>query len=195
MNKTCLLLLSLELFFGFSAFAKPAKINLSGSKGRVISAENRQLVLEVAKEYLDKTDSEFLAVINEVKNPYVAEEDEVRVVDRSDAEGAAPVRPVEPTVYDNASVLKAVAVSFSKQVRGTIAKGSARYLQLQGGGLLKPGVSFPVKLPEYPDQSFTVTLVDVDDRGYTLQLDDADLYVSFEQAPSQSSGAIKFTGE
>jgi hypothetical protein len=151
------------------------------------------MVLSASDEYLSKADREFLAVVEELNSPYMAER--LQATERSDFSGETTARVVAPIVYDHGSVLKAVAASFSTQVRGTLAKGSTRYLQLQGGGLLQSGMSFPAKLPELKNKSFIVTLSDVDGRGYTLQLDEAELFVPFDQAYMQSPGAIKFTGE
>lgn len=152
---------------------------------------SRHVVLEVSNEYLDKDASDFLSVLTEIKNPYVYEQVREEVA-RPSGNTAGPQAPV---VYGNESVLQAVAASFSKQVRGTLAKGSTSYLQLQGGGLLQSGTSFPVKLSALQGQSFTVTLSDIVARGYTLKLEDIDLFVPFEEVRSQSPSAVKFTGE
>jgi hypothetical protein len=194
MNKTCLFLLSLGLFSGFSVSALAEEINLSGRKDRVMTIGSRHVVLEVSSGYLDKEGRDFLSVITEIKNPYAYALAPVEVA-RPSINTAGPSGPQAPVVYGNESVLQAVAASFSKQVRGTLAKGSIRYLQLQGGSLLQSGASFPVKLPALNGQSFTVTLTDIVARGYTLQLEDIDLYVPFEEARGQSPSAVKFTGE
>jgi hypothetical protein len=93
-------------------------------------------------------------------------------------------------VYDDASVLKAIAQSFTKQIRGTLARGDSQYLQLQGGGLLKAGVSFPARIPQIQDQVFNVTLTEVSSDAYTLKLRDETLVISLSGA---SDRAVRFS--
>ena len=197
MKKTCFILLSVELFFGAYALAGPQTIELSGRKDRVLSAKTRSEVLAVAEAYLNKGNGDFLVSIEDIGNPYAFEKEvEVVPVEVAASPGKAP-RPaaVAPVVYNDASVLKVIAASFSKQVRGTLAKGAIHYLQLQGGGLLKAGTSFPVKIPQIEGQSFTVTVSDVDSSGYTLQMGDASLAMPFNATSEQSYRAIKLNRE
>jgi hypothetical protein len=84
-----------------------------------------------------------------------------------------------------------IASSFAKQVRGTLAKGGIYYLQLQGGGLLNAGASFPVKIPQIEGQSFRVVVSRVDARGYALQMGDASLSMPLNPLSVQAPGAIK----
>ena len=76
-------------------------------------------------------------------------------------------------------ILEAIGASFAKQVDGTIEKGGRSYLQLQSGGLLKSGTSFPALIPEFKGQTFTVTVSDITSRGYTLKTGESSLPVLF----------------
>jgi hypothetical protein len=188
MKKICFLLLSAELFFGASAFATSPEIKLSARKDRVLSSQMRTVVLDVAKESLYQENESFVALYPSVQCPYSLQEAEVasRVsapAVMSQGAGAAPV------VYDDASILKVVAAKFSTQVRGTLARGSMNYLQLQGGGMLKSGTSFPFKLSNVAGQSFTVTISGIHSRGYTLTLGDASLTVPFDVSSGASADA------
>jgi uncharacterized protein GlcG (DUF336 family) len=199
MKKTCFILLSVELFFGAYALAGPQVIELSGRKDRVLSAKTRSEVLAVAEAHLNKGNGngDFIVSIEDIGNPYAFKKEvEVVPVEVAAAPGKAP-RPaaVAPVVYNDASVLKVIATNFSKQVRGTLGKGSSYYLQLQGGGLLKAGTSFPAKIPQAEGQSFTVTVSEVDSLGYTLQLGDASLVMSFNATSGKSSRAITLSRE
>jgi hypothetical protein len=193
MKKTCFLLLSAELFLGGYAFAATPEIKLSGRKDRVLSSQMREVVLDVAVECLNQGDSDFVALAGEIENPYSFKQEEVVTPERPTAvvskEPEATV--VAPVVYDDTSVLNAIGSRFAKQVRGTLARGSIHYLQLQGGGMLKSGTSFPAKIPQVEGKSFTVTIVDVNSRGYTLKMGDASLTLPFDVSSAGSSGASK----
>jgi hypothetical protein len=188
MKKICFLLLSAELFLGASAFAASPEIQLSGRKDRVLSSQMRTVVLDVAKESLDQEDESFVALYPSVQSPYTLGEAEAASSVSAPAVvaqggGAAPV------VYGDASILRVVSVSFAKQVRGTLARGSMNYLQLQGGSMLKSGTSFPAKIPQLAGQSFTVTISDIHSRGYTLKLGDASQTVPFDVSSGSSADA------
>lgn len=193
MIKTCFLLLSVELLVGASAFAA-SEIKLSGRKDRVLSSEMRTTILDVAKECLYREDEGFVALSRGIENPYEFKEEEEEeapgapsiAVATKKAEAAAAL-----VVYDDASVLKAVATSFAKKVRGTLARGSIHYLQLQGGGMLKSGTSFPVKIPQIKGKTFTVAISDVHSRGYTLTLGDATIAVPFDRSSLSSTSVTK----
>ena len=191
MKKAYFLLLSAELLFGASLFAATSEIQLSGRKGAVLQSKVRLLVLDVADECLNRENDAFVVSIDGMKNPYAFKEDEVVPVigDTVVAEEAEPV--VAPVVYDNASILEAVAASFSKQVRGTLARGEKHFLQLQGGGMIKPDTRFSVKLPQLDGQSFTVTILDISSRGYTLELQGATLTVPYGKSSGAAAGATK----
>jgi hypothetical protein len=191
MKKTCFLILCAELFLGAYLFAATPDIRLSARKDCVLATKTRVTVLDVAETYLNRGDDNYLAMVEALETPYTPEEQEIVVADTPApvvGNVPAPVPVVAaPIVYGDDSVLEAIATSFSKQVRGTLARGSTNYLQLQGGGLLKSGTSFPVKIPQIEGKSFTVTIVDIHSRGYTLKMGDASLTLPFDI----SSGVTK----
>lgn len=155
-----------------SAMAGVADIRLVVPNDQVLSPERRSIVLDAAEKYLNQSDDTFITSLQELNNPYIDK-----------AEVAAVEEPqVNETiiVYDKASILKVIGSNFSKQVRGTLAKGDIHYLQLQGGGLMKVGSKFPAEVPQIKDQSFVVTVSNVNSRGYTLKMEDAILEVPFE---------------
>jgi hypothetical protein len=160
---------------------------MTGRKDLVLSVESRQNVLDVARQHLSEKSGAFLSEIEEADSPYVFDQP---VVARQ-INGPAPVPEVVPVNYDDASVLKVVARNFASQVRGTLARGSTRFLQLNGGSLVKPGTSFPVSIPQAQGQSFTVTITDITTNGYTLQLGEATQTVGLNDSTSAGSGAIK----
>ena len=90
-------------------------------------------------------------------------------------------------VYDDASVLELIQGNFASQVRGTLAKGNVYYLQLNGGGMLEEGVSFPARIPQVEGQSFTITILEITKDGYVLKMNDVIKQVNFEK----TSGIIK----
>ena len=182
MKKTYFLLLCAELLFGAYIYAATPEIKLSGSKDHVLALPVRINVLDVAEAYLSQDDSDdFAALVKTLDSPYGLEEEEVVVaaVEAVSVEDQAPEPVAAPVAYDDASVLKAISLTLANQVRGTLEKGGQSYLQLQGGGLLKSGTSFPAKVPEIEDQTFTVTVLDVSSRGYTLSMGESTLPVSF----------------
>ncbi len=196
MKKAYFLLFSLGLLCELSAYGVEQKINISGRKDLVLSAEARNVVLNVADAHLGSREDGFSATVPSLLNPFTFKE---VAEEASDVAAVSTVRPEVPSevnvVYDDASVLKVVASSFSKQVRGTLARGNSSYIQLQGGGLLKPGSTFPVRIPEVKDQSFTVTLETINSKGYTLRLGDATLTLSYDDGTSAGPGAVKFNAQ
>ncbi len=191
MKKIYFLLLCANLFLGASVYSA-SDIKLGGKKGHVLAIPVRTTVLDVAEEYLKTGNSDFMAQLESVESPYGAEEEAVVVTEAPvAAEEQAPEAVAAPIHYDDASVLKGIGATFAKQVRGTLEKGGRSYLQLQGGGLLKSGTSFPAKIPEVKDKTFTVTVSDVTSRGYTLSMGESTLPVSF----NGSTGATKDTRE
>ena len=156
MKKTCFLLLFAELFFGAYVFAATPEIKLSGRKDRVLAYQMREHVLAVAETHLNQVDEGFGATIETLDNPYAFKEVVEfvpRVIEKKPDSTDASV------VYDDASILKVIGLNLAKQVSGTLARGTTHYLQLQGGGMLKSGASFPAKIPQVAGRSFTVTLV------------------------------------
>ncbi|CAA6691623.1 MULTISPECIES: hypothetical protein [unclassified Lentimonas] len=192
MKKTYFLLLCANLFLGASLCAETPEIKLSGSKDRVLAHPVRISVLDVAETYLSQGDSDFAALLKTLDSPYGAEAPEVVVaVEAVPVEEQAPGGIAEAVAYDDASVLEAIGLKFAIQVRGTLEKGGQNYLQLQGGGLLKSGTSFPANIPEIKDQTFTITVSDISSRGYTLSMGTSTFPVSFYG----STGATKDSGQ
>ena len=155
MKKTCFLLLFAELFLGAYAFAATPEIKLSGRKDRVLTYQMRERVLAVAETHLNQADGGFGVTIEALDNPYAFKEVVEfipRVIEKK------PVIIDASVVYDDASILEVIGLNLAKQVSGTLARGATYYLQLQGGGTLKSGASFPAKIPQIPGRSFTVTL-------------------------------------
>ena len=179
MKKIYFLLLCAKLFLGTYAFAAASEIKLTARKGYVLALPVRTTVLDVAEEYLKPGDTDFMAQLESIESPYGAEEEAVVVAAAPVAEEQAPEATAGPVHYDDASVLEVIGAKFAQQVRGTLEKGGRSYLQLQGGGLLKSGTSFPAKIPEVKDQTFTVTVSDITSRGYTLSMGESTLPVSF----------------
>lgn len=157
------------------------EINLRVGKERVLPNELRTSVLEVAGASLNRSDEAFLATIKKIENPYPGEEEATKTaVDPS--EGVLEV-------YDDTSVLELIQANFAPQVRGTLAKGNVYYLQLNGGGMLEEGTSFPVQIPQIEGESFTVTVLEITPDGYKLKMNDVVRDVTFDK----SSGTIRKT--
>lgn len=160
------------------------EIKLNAGKDRVLPTKLRTSILEVAEVSLNRSDEMFIAVLENVKNPYP--------VENTTSETAESVMPEEILeVYDDASVLDLIRMNFAPKIRGTLAKGNVYYLQLNGGGMLKEGTSFPVEIPQIKGESFTVTVLEITPDGYILKMNDVIREVTFEQ----SSGIIKKTQE
>jgi hypothetical protein len=154
------------------------EIKFDQAKDRVVYSNLRSTVLEAAEKSLTRSDDTVIAVLETIKNPYLAKEEK---------EVKSDITPKQLTVYDDASILDLIQANFAPQVRGTLAKGSTNYLQLNGGGMLKEGDSFPVQIPQIEDQSFNITILEITTRGYTMKMNDVIQGVTFEK----SSGAIK----
>lgn len=169
--------------------AAESQIKLTGRKDLVLSGENRQTVLEVARQHLSEKSGVFVAKAESVDTPFLFDQPVVAVQRTNDAVVTAP-EPVSVN-YDDASVLKAVAQNFAQQVRGTLARGSTSFLQLASGSMIKPGTSFPVSIPQAQGQTFTVTITEITANSYTLRLGEATQTVSLTGTASSSSGAIK----
>ena len=56
--------------------------------------------------------------------------------------------------------------------------------------MLRPGSSFPVKIPQAKDQSFTLNVTDIGRDGYTLQLGEATKRMRYEL---NASSGVKFS--
>lgn len=180
---------SLLLLFNVTYLGASAEIKLTGRKDLVLSYETRVNVLDVAGRYLSQKDDSFLADSKEAASPFSFEQP-VKVVAQGDSMVEEPV--VEKVInYDDGSVLSAVAANFSKQVRGTLARGSTSYLQMNGGNMIKPGTSFPVSIPQAKGQTFKIIVSEISSNSYTLKLGDAEQTVSLEGTNARGSNSIK----
>ncbi|HKK17454.1 MAG TPA: hypothetical protein VJ952_02135 [Opitutales bacterium] len=168
------------------------EIKLAGRKDLVLGVDTRQTVLEVGVTYLANPTDDYVPAIEELADPFAFEK-------------AAPVRPVvnnnndteesaepETVTYSDAEVLELSANSFAQKVRGSIARGDTSYLQLEGGVLLRPGTSFPVRLPQAKNQTFKLTVAEISSDDYTLQIGDATKKLSFGNQPT-SNNSIQFS--
>ncbi|WP_269525612.1 hypothetical protein [Coraliomargarita parva] len=177
--------------------ALPAKssLKLTGGKGMVLKIQNREEVLEATDRYLSKADSRFLSVVENMENPFSFEQQpEEAVVGVATSDDGLVDVPATPVVYDDASILKAIGISLAKQVRGTMARGSTRYMQLQGGGLLRMGSSFPAKLPDLPGQEFNVTILEVTTEGFKIGMKELAETIPFATS-SNSNSSISLSNE
>ncbi|MEM8868510.1 MAG: hypothetical protein AAGC73_09615 [Verrucomicrobiota bacterium] len=156
-------------------------IKLSGRKDRVLPVETRELVLDVMDGYLSPDEDGFIDSIEELETPFsiIEAEEEVEKV----------VEKVVKINYDDASVLKVIGNNFIEEVRGTMARGTAINLQLKGGRLVKPGYSFPVRIPEIKNKTFTVTIADITQEGVRLELGDEDQF--FQYGKDEAEGTLR----
>lgn len=176
-----------------SLHAFEPQIKLTGRKDLVLSSESRQLVLKIGLAYLANEKGDYLARLEELSDPFSFKD--ATPVAPVVAKNTVPEEAPEPVTinYDDAAVLEASSASFSQQVRGSISRGDSRFLQLEGGVLLKPGTSFPVRLPQAKGQTFTLTITEITSSGYTLQMGEATKQLNFDQKSQSNSGSIKFT--
>ena len=151
------------------------EIKLVIAKDRVLPTELRTSILEIAEKSLNRSDKAFIVTIEKVKNPYPT--DEKALLDMA----GESTTEESFIVYDDASILELIQANFAPQIRGTLAKGSNNYLQLNGGGMLEAGDSFPVQIPQIEDRLFTVTVLEISPRGYTLKMNDVVQEVTFEK--------------
>lgn len=166
------------------------EIKLAGRKDLVLGTETRETVLEIGVKYLSAKTDDYAAKIEELVAPFSFEEDvPSTTVTNNNVAQKAP--EPEPVVYDDAAVLKAAAASFVKRVRGAITRGADNYLQLEGGVLLRPGTSFPVRIPQAKDQAFELTVTEITPEGYTLQIGEATQQLSFNN--KSQSNSIRFS--
>lgn len=171
-----------------------SKLKLSGKKGLVIGIENREAVLELGETYLSAPEENFLPLIESLEDPFVFKSSTPSVVPEQNEE-ETPERQIpeaKSTHYEDAEVLALSAASFAKKVRGTITRGDVTFLQLEGGALLQPGTSFPVRLPQAKDQNFMLSITEIDSDGYTLQIGGATKQFKFNNK-AQSDSGIQFT--
>lgn len=170
-----------------------AQVDLGGRKDQVITINRRTSALDAADQYFANADAQLIATkVADLKNPYTFEEAVEEVVVQEKKKVSKP-KPV--VVYDDASVLDVIAKSLTGKIRGTMAMGDDHYLQLQSGGLMKTGSSFPAKIPQNKNRVYTVTLKDVSDDEFTLGLGDIERSYPFSEEDNEPSGNIQFYRE
>lgn len=174
--------------------ALETKLNLSGKKGIVIGIESRMTVLELGETYLTSPVDDFLSLIQSLEDPFIFKSAIPRVVPNQNEQETAEKDNAEArsTHYEDADVLALSAASFAKKIRGTITRGDVTFLQLEGGALLQPGTSFPVRLPQAKDQKFMLSITAINSDGYTLQIGEAIEQFKFNNQ-AQSDSGIQFT--
>lgn len=192
MNTKPLIYIALFCMLGTYGYSAESKIKLSGRKDIVLKGDERSAVLNAANRYLGQKDASFIAQLDDYESPYAFKEppiEEVAVV-----ENVTPDEPevVAQVVYDDASVLKVIASNFSKQVRGTLARGTTNYIQLQGGNLLKAGTKFPARIAENSDKQYNVILSEITAENYTLSLGEATLTLSYDEGKKDGTGAVRY---
>lgn len=196
MNSTrtrfCIGILSLLPLVGQAA----SSIRITGGKDLVVTIESRDAVLSAGERHLSKESPGFVEKVADLENPFTFEE-EVELAPETELTGDEP-RPApepEPVRYDDAAILDAISASLARQVRGTMARGNTRYIQLEGGRLLKAGAALPARLPQLEGQTFEVIVSEVTADGYTLQLNEATLYVPFSDKSLNPGSALMRTPE
>jgi hypothetical protein len=174
-----------------SLYAFEPQIKLTGRKDLVLSKETRETVLKVGLTYLTKETDEVASEIEELSDPFAFEASKVvvPVAENNTEEEPEPVA----VNYDDATVLAASAASFAKRVRGSITRGETSFLQLEGGTLLKPGTSFPVRLPQAKEQTFMLTITEITSQGYTLKIGEATQTLTYGNSPQSGSNSVQFT--
>ncbi|MGB1126904.1 MAG: hypothetical protein ACPG3X_00865 [Opitutales bacterium] len=177
------------------AFSFEPRIKLSGRKDLVLSHEIRRTILEIGDLHLAEKGDAFLGEAGDLSSPFTFSARTESVLPVAEVEQEDNQEPAVPIHYKDSSVLAAVASSFSKKVRGSIARGAIRYLQLDGGTLLKPGASFPVRIPLAKQSSFTLTVSEINAEGYTLKLGTAMKQMSYDNTSPPSPSSIKFLNE
>lgn len=174
-----------------SLHAFQPEIKLAGRKDLVLGIESRQTVLEVGVACLAAKSEDYLSEIEDLSDPFAFKDaTPVVAVVKNNTDKKEPAE-AEPVHYDDATVLNASAANFASKVRGSITRGDSNYLQLEGGTLLKPGTSFPVRLPQAKDQAFTLTITEITSEGYTLQIGEATKQLSFNN--KSQSNSIQFS--
>jgi hypothetical protein len=168
-----------------SLLAFAPDINLAGREDLVLGVETRQTVLEVGLKYLATDPETYASKIEDLTDPFSFEQEAESTPVTQEITDTE--EPPEPVVYDDASVLNASAASFAERVRGSISRGAATFLQLEGGRLVRPGNSFPVRLPNVKGQTFEMTVTEISSDGYTLQIGDATRTLRFNNKSKPNS--------
>lgn len=177
------------LHSSLSAFE--SQIKLAGRKDLVLSVESRQTVLEVGMTFIANKADEYASTIEELTDPFAFKT--TALVQVGAGNTAAEATP-EPVInYADADVLAASAASFAQKVRGSISRGDSNFLQLEGGNLLKPGTSFPVRIPQAKHQTFMLTITEITSQGYTLQIGEATQQLRYDNKTQPTSDSIRFS--
>ncbi len=163
-------------------------IDVSGRKDQVLPIDNRLAILEAARRYTQVADNTFPQAVAGIETPFRFEQPVEAIPEPTD-EGDAPPEERTP-VYDDRTILRLIAPAFSSQVRGTIALGKTRYLQLEGGDIREPGSRFAARLPQLDGKRVEVTLSKITPEGYTLSLGEASIFRPYVESADQNSGAI-----
>ena len=166
------------------------EIKLTGRNDLVLSYETRVTVLDVAGRHLSEKDDDFLNGLKSAENPFSFEQTTSDFAGSEEVEAETEPKPEQIVNYDEASVLRVVASSFSEQVRGTLARGTTSFLQLKGGSMIRPGTSFPVSIPQAQGQTFNVTVSEITSTSYTLTLGDAEQTLSLDRAGSSEPDGV-----
>lgn len=169
-----LMLIFVAPLFLTASVNEHSELEFTASKSHVLPIKLRASVLEVAEASLNRLDENFVASLKKIQSPYALE--------ATEKESQTSI-----VVYDDESILELIKTNFSSQIRGNIAKGDVYYLQLNGGGLLEEGDSFPAQIPQVEDRSFTVTISEITADGYMLKMNDSVQKINFEK----KSGVIK----
>lgn len=181
-----------------SALCGATKLHLGGRKDKVIKPDMRDGVLAAADRFLSKhDDGEFDTLLADLQNPYTFEKkrEEVEEAPEETVAKLEPVKPKVKIVYDQGAVLKLIAKSFAKQIRGTMGMGDTYFIQYgKKRSLMKAGTQFPVRVPEAREEPFIVTLAEVTNESFSLQIEDT--VQSFPYLDTKlSQGAIRLNEE
>lgn len=148
------------------------RITLRSSPGLIVNQESRETVLEVGKQKLAVNEESLLATIGEAPPLFKDEK----------AEKPSAVQAVKTLNYDDESILQAVAPLFAQQVRGSMSSGDLTFLQLEGGSLMRPGSSFPAKLPQLEGQTFDIRIESISAEAYELRLGKARVRLTYDRS-------------
>lgn len=188
MKRHAILLLCALFFMGGTGFGREGpSVDLSSPKDRVLRAEQRKTALEVARTYLKEGGMHVRLEFGDIQSPYFFPEEQQSALEE-EAEEEPEEEPAR-VVFDDASVLRAIANNLQNQVRGTMSRGEKRYLQLEGGALVGEGSILPARLPRIPDKTFRVTVGEIGPETYVLKLKDKVLTVPIESGGGSSGEA------
>ncbi|MEM1223648.1 MAG: hypothetical protein AAGH40_12905 [Verrucomicrobiota bacterium] len=168
----------IAFLFVFSNLSIGQKIQLSSRKDRVLPIDTRENVLKVSDEYLNPNENDFLSNIEDTQSPFSFPQE---------LEEEEPANLPVKVNYDDASVLEVIASNFLEQITGTLIRGSSISLQLDGGGLVKTGYSFPVRIPEIEDRTFDVTITEITESGIRMVLGDVESFFPYKEEDARDS--------